>query len=562
MKFALLGICGAAAFAGCGRPKPAPRPVPPPPPPAFTRVTEPAGIRFRHDDGSSGKHYFAEVMGAGCAFADFTGDGKPDIYLVNGARFPGAPAGPPLGAGFYRNNGDGTFTDATASAGLADGRYGIGCCAADYDNDGRLDLYVTHVGRNTLYHNEGNGRFTDMTESAHVGAGGFGSGAAFADYDGDGLLDLYVCQYTDWTPAKDQPCTANDGTKTVRVYCRPNVYSAVRGILYHNDGRGRFTDVTRAAGLDRNPGRALGCIWCDVDNDGDPDLFIANDMTANSLFINDGHGHFTEEGVLRGVAMGENGRAQASMGVAAVDYDGDGWLDLACTNFSGEYLAVYHNLGDGRFEDASARAGVVSLTSPYVGFGLVFPDMDLDGFPDLFVGNGHVTEAAERFYPNVSFAQPSLCLMNSRVGGFTPASNVGEAVTTPRVSRGVAAADFNGDGAPDLLINNWKGEPDLLRNDMTSRGHYLRLTLEGTRCNRAAIGARVEVVAAGRTQVQEVQSGGSYCSQNELTLTFGLGAAAQAETVRVRWPGGPSESWKALEADRGHTLRQGSGAGR
>jgi enediyne biosynthesis protein E4 len=435
----------------------------------------------------------------------------------------------------------------------------MGCCVADYDNEGRLDLYVTSLGRNTLYRGTGDGAFTDVTASAGVGGSGFHTGAAFADYDGDGYVDLFVCRYVDWAPAKDLPCTSNDGDRSVRVYCRPSVYPARQDILYHNNRNGTFTDVTRAAGMQVAPGRGLGCVWSDGDGDGDSDLFVANDMSANFLFINDGRGHFTEEAYARGVALSEDGRPQASMGVAAGDYDGDGLPDLACTNFSGEYLALYRNVGKGRFEDASARAGLIQASSPYVGFGLGFPDLNLDGWSDLFVGNGHVTEAAERFYPGVSFAQPSLCLLNDGGGVFVPAPDPGPAVTTGRVSRGVAFGDYNGDGAPDILVNNWRGAPDLLRNDFPNRGHWLRLALAGTRCNRSAIGARVEVTVSGRSQVQTVQSGGSYCSQSDLVLTFGLGQASPAGMVRVVWPGGGIDTWEGLPAGRAHSVREGVG---
>lgn len=548
---------GLLTLHGCGGPRGrVPAPTPPGSGIRLTRRTAEAGIRFHHEDGSSGRKYFPEVMGPGCAFVDLTGDGLPDIYLINGAPLPGAPTGAVYGNRFYRNNGDGTFTDGTTKAGLADGRYGMGCCAGDYDNDGFVDLYVTHLGRNTLFRSNGDGTFTDVTAAARVGGGGFSTGAAFADYDNDGYLDLYACRYVDWAPERNVACTAKDGTTTVRVYCRPDVYPPVRDILYRNNGNGTFTDVTRAVGMDVEPGRGLGCVWCDVDNDGDQELFVANDTTANLLFINNGSGRFSEEALARGVAFGENGRPQASMGVAAVDYDGDGRLDLGCTNFSGEYLTIYRNLGAGRFEDASARAGVMEATSRYVGFGLGFPDLNLDGWSDLFVGNGHVTEAAERFYPGASFAQPSLCLLNNGSGGFAPAPDPGPGVTSPRVSRGVAFGDYDGDGGPDVLVNNWRGEPDLLRNDVRDRGHWLRLTLVGSKCNRSAIGARVEVTSGGRTQVQEVRSGGSYCSQSEFALTFGLGVSLVAEMVRIHWPGGGTDTWDRLPAGRAHTLRQ------
>jgi hypothetical protein len=544
----------------CGGPKARPEAAAAPEPQVrLAPVTRQAGLKFRHEDGSSGRKYFPEVMGPGCAFADFDGDGRPDVYLINGDRLPGAPPGPPIRPAFYRNNGDGTFTDATESSGLGAEGYGIGCCLGDYDNDGYPDLYVTRLGRSSLYHNNRNGTFTDVTAQAGAGVVGFCTGAAFGDYDNDGYLDLYVCRYVVWSPEHNLTCRNQEGQKSVVSQCRPNVYPPARGVLFHNNGHGGFTDVTARAGMNVSPDRSLGCLWTDIDADGDPDLFVANDMGPNFLFVNNGKGRFTEEALARGVAVGSNGRPQASMGVAAVDYDGDGRLDLACTSFSGEYLALYHNMGGGTFQDASAQTGLVAATAPYVGFGLGFPDLDLDGRPDLFVANGHVTEAAEHLYPGVTFSQPRLLLLNDGHGGFAPAASPGPAVTTPRVGRGVAFADYDGDGKVDVLIANWRDEPDLLRNEGPgapgAARHWLRLRLRGARCNRLAIGARVEVAGGGRTQVQEVRSGGSYCSQSELTLSFGLGADTTAAAL-VRWPGGGETAWTGLRADREHLLQQ------
>lgn len=549
--FLLSAVAG--LLAGCSRPSKSARPSLATPPP-YVRATGEAGLRFTHFAGESGRKYFPEVMGPGCALVDLTGDDRPDIYLVNGAALPGTPRRTATDA-FYRNNGDGTFTESTAASGLNDPRYGMGVCAGDYDGDGRLDLYVTNLGRNTLYRNRGDGTFTDVTDAAGVGAGGFSTGAAFADYDGDGDLDLYVARYVRWSPEADRPCTAADGPHTVRVYCRPSVYPPAQGLLYRNNGNGTFTDVTARAGL-ALPGRSLGCVWSDVDEDGDPDLFVANDMGANFLFINHGSGRFTEEGLSRGIALGEGGRAQASMGVLSLDYDGDGRLDLGCTNFSGEYLALYRNLGDGTFQDVSGNSGLVGLTAPYVGFGLLAPDADLDGSPDLFVANGHVTEAAEQFYPGVKFAQPKLLLRNL-AGRFTGWEG-GATLTTPRVGRGAAAGDWDGDGDVDLLIANWKEQPDLLRNIVSGSARSVRVKLVGKR-NRFGIGARVELRSRAKVQVQEVCSGGSYLSQSELILTFGTGTSSTPSEVRVRWPGGQREIWSGIPAGRLQVLREGTG---
>lgn len=561
-----VGLGMAAAFCcGCGGRKPSDSPQTSgsqaisPLTIHFTRANPEAGFRFKHEDGSSGKKYFAEVMGPGCAFVDLTGDGKPDLYLVNGARLPGAPAGAPYKDAFYRNNGDGSFTDATDTSGLGDPRYGIGCSAGDFDNDGLLDLYVTNLERNTLYRNLGAGKFKDVTAASGVGAGGFSSGSAFGDYDRDGDLDLYVCRYVVWTPETNIVCKDNDGKEAINVYCRPTVYQPAKNLLYRNNGNGTFTDVTAASGADGNPaGRSLGCQWGDWDDDGDQDLFVANDMSANFFFINDGKGRFKEEALNRGVALGEGGRSHAGMGVGAADFDGDGLVDIQVTNFSGEYLAMYRNLGKGHFEDVSAQSGVAEATSPYVGFGVTLEDLDLDGTADLFVANGHVTEAAERFYPHVTLAQPNLLMLGDGEGGFTTIPDAGEPVTASRVHRGLATADYDGDGDLDLLVMNWKDEPDLLRNDSPAGQHWVRFRLRGKKSegNVFGLGARVTIEAGGRKQVREIRSGGSYCSQSDLAATFGLDDAAKIEMIRVRWPRGGTSEWRNLAVDREHLLIQ------
>ena len=556
LRLAALGLALAAITAGCRRHGHAAASKMPPAGIRFERANAAAGIRFRHEDGSSGRKYFPEVMGPGCALVDLNGDGLPDIYLLNGAPLPGASGDGSYGNRLYINNGDGTFRDATEASGLRDGGYCMGVCAGDYDNDGFVDLFVTHLGRNRLYHNNGNGTFTEVAASAGVDADGFSTGATFVDVDNDGYLDLYVARYVRWDAAHDTPCYANDGSNQMRVYCRPIVYPPADALLYHNNHDGTFTEVSRQQGLRVPPGRSLGVIAADFAGKGQPSLFVANDMSANFLFTPTASQRFQEKALDAGVALSAQGRPQASMGVAVTDYDGDGRLDLACTNFSGEYLALWHNLGGGLFEDVSVRTGVAAATTRYVGFGLGFPDLDLDGWPDLFVVNGGVTEAAERFYPGASLAQPKLCLRNNTRGGFDPVAGAGPGVDLPRVSRGAAFADFDGDGRVDVLVSNWRDEPDLLRNVTNPHGHWLRLALEGTRCNRSAIGARVEVMSGGRTQVQEVRSGGSYCSQSELTLTFGLGNAPSVERVRVHWPGGGTQEWSGLSVDRLHHLRQ------
>ena len=528
----------------------------------FERVTDRAGIRFRHQDGGTGRKYFVEVMGPGCGMFDYDGDGWPDVYLVNGGPLPGA-TGPRPRNRLYRNNRDGTFTDVTARAGVWGTGYGIGCCAGDFDNDGHTDLYVTQFGRNVLYKNRGDGTFLDVTARAGAAAGGFSSGAAFADYDSDGLLDLYVCRYVQYDPRTSPRCSARLGGKNILIYCRPTAYEPASGILYHNEGNGRFRDVTAASGMKVTPGRSLGCQWLDFDDDGRQDLYVANDMSENFLFHNLGNGRFRSIAYDAGAAVNGAGAPQAGMGVAAGDYNGDGRLDIAVTNFTGEYTTLYRNdtsaSGGALFTDVSAQTGLIEATRPGTGFGTAFEDLDLDGWPDLFVVNGHVTEDVERFYSGITLAQPNVVLRNVGGAAFTVVQDPGADVTAPKVHRGAAFADFDNDGRTDVLVANWRGEPDLLRNTGTYAGRYLTLRLQGRRGNRDAIGARVTVSAGGARQVREVRSGGSYCSQGDLRITFGLGEHSGADEVTVRWPGGKSETRRNIAADRIVTWVEGTG---
>ena len=560
MRRLLLTACLLLLVGGCIHPTPQARALRPvshvssPSVIRFTRTTTEAGLRFVHRDGSSGRYYLPEVMGPGCAFVDLTGDELPDLYLLNGAALPGAPPGLVYGSRLYRNNGDGTFADVTQGSGLEDGKYALGCCAGDYDNDGDTDLFVTHFGESTLYRNTGKGSFSDATQEAGIRVRGFCTGASFADYDGDGYLDLYVCRYVKWTPETNRRCAQMAGEQSVQGNCKPTVYPAERGVLYHNNGDGTFTDQTTKAGMTLVE-RSLGCVWSDIDDDGDPDLYIANDLGPNYLYINRG-GRFREEAMVRGVALGETGQPLAGMGVCAADYDGDGHLDLACTNFLGEYLNVYRNRGDGYFEEMSAQAGVMEPTSRYVGFGLGMPDLDLDGALDMVVVNGHVSDTADQFIPGVSIKQPSLCFRGEGKGSFVLISEPGGELTTPRFSRGLAFADYDADGDVDALVANRNGEPDLARNDSSPRGNWLQLDLRGVRCNRSAIGARVVVTAGGRSWTQEVCSGSSYLSQSDLVLTFGLGENRTAEKVSVRWPGGGTQEWSNLAAGKRHVNKE------
>lgn len=514
-------------------------------------------MHFTHQDGGTGKKYFVEVMAPGCGAFDYNGDGWADIYLVNGGVLPGYK-GPVPKNQLYRNNKDGTFTDVTAQAGVPGTAYGIGCAAGDFDNDGHLDLYVTQFGKsNVLYRNNGDGTFTDITAKAGVAGGGFSSGATFGDYDGDGLLDLYVARYVIFDPLTSPRCYAKPGDPSTLIYCKPTAYDAAPNILYHNEGGGRFKDVSKPSGILGKPGRSLGCQWFDYDNDGRPDLYVANDMSDNNLFHNLGGGKFEDVAFRVGAAVNAAGSVQAGMGLAIGDYNGDGRLDAAVTNFTSEYTALYRNDGPDLFTEVSAPSGLVEPTRPGTGFGVGLEDLDQDTWPDLLVVNGHVTEDVENFYAGISFAQPNVVLRNNGAGGFTTVANPGAEMLKAKVHRGAAFADFDHDGRIDVLISNWRGEPDLMRNVGEYGRHYLKIRLQGTHANRDGIGARVTVTTGGRSQVREVYSGGSYCSQSDLPLIFGLGTAATAETVTVRWPGGKTETRRTVPGDSEVTWVEG-----
>jgi hypothetical protein len=531
----------------------------------FTRVTEAAGIHFRHETGATGKKYFPEFVGAGCAFLDYDNDGHPDIFLVNGGPLPasnGVRGAETPGDRLFHNNGNGTFTDVTRAAGITTRHYGVGCCAGDYDGDGFLDLLVTGLGGCILYHNNGGRTFTDVTAKAGVRMSGFCSGCAFGDYDGDGLLDLYVCRYVRWDLAHNIPCYQNRGTERQLIVCPQTTYDAAPDALFRNNGNGTFADVTARSGIGAvQPGRGLGVLFTDFDGDGRQDIFVANDLTPNFLFHNLGNGRLRDEALERGVAFSAGGAAQAGMGVAAGDVDRDGLLDLVSTHFSREYTTFYRQGKAHSFQDVSVATGLAEATQSYVGFGVALEDIDRDGWPDLLIANGHVSESATEFYEGTTLEQPKVVLRNLEGRRFEPVPNPWTDAETarPRVGRGVASADFNEDGAQDVLVNNAGDRPDLLRNDTRPAGHWLEVRLSRNGRNRFAVGARVTVWSGGRPQVREVRCGSSYCSQDSLTLLFGLGADSRADGIEVRWPGGVTEAWSHVSGDRLLALKQGAG---
>jgi hypothetical protein len=523
----------------------------------FTDVTASAGIHFQHTSGAFGRKYLPETMGAGAAFFDADGDGWQDIFLVNSTRWPGRSGSPSYSA-FYRNRGDGTFVEQTRAAGLQIELYGMGATSADYDNDGRADLYVTALGRNHLFHNEGQGRFADVTERAGVTDAGFSTSAAWLDYDRDGFVDLFVAHYVEWSIDKDLYCTL-DGTQ--KSYCTPESYHGQSATLFRNTGRGTFQNVTRAAGVYDPNAKALGVALLDYDNDGWIDLFVANDRQPNRLYRNTQRGSFVDVGLTAGVSFDETGTARAGMGVDAADYDGSGRQSLAIGNFSNEMTSLYASQAHGLFIDrapatAIGRSSLLKLT-----FGLFFFDYDLDGRPDLFAANGHVADDIQRVQKNVTYAQAPDLYWNAGMGRFEDAGRMaGADFQRPMVARGAAYADYDGDGDLDVLVTSNNGPARLLRNEGGNRNNWLRIVAIGGPANRDAIGSRLQVFLDGKPGPWGiVKTGSSYCSQSELPLTFGLGRAMKVTGVEVTWPDGRAENVPALDSNQTVTIQEGRG---
>jgi hypothetical protein len=525
------------------------------PPVRFTDITAAAGIRFTHNNGAFGAKYLPETLGPGCAFIDYDNDGYPDILLVNGQNWSGHPATKST-LKLYHNNRNGTFTDVTVQAHLNISLYGMGVAVGDYDNDGFDDIFITAVGQSRLFHNNGNGTFTDVTEKA--GLGGireFSTAAAWVDYDRDGKLDLLVANYVQWTPEHDLRCSMDGVHKS---YCTPESYPGTSVRLWHNEGGGKFRDVTRAAGLWDPTSKSLGIAVLDFDGDGWPDLLIANDTQPNKLYRNNGNGTFSETGVPAGIAFSEDGIARAGMGVDAADYDGSGRPGIIITNFSNQMMALYHNEGRGLFVDEAPRSAIGRASLLTLGFGCFFFDYDLDGWPDIFVANGHLDSDIERIQSRIRFRQPPHLFRNFGGGRFDEVTaNSGPAFASPRVARGAAFADIDGDGDLDILITTNGGPALLFRNDGGDRNHGLRIKLQGVRANRDGIGAVARVRSGGRTQWQMMRSGSSYLSQSELVLTFGLGQQTKVDTVQIEWPSGAVDKLANVAADQTITIREG-----
>jgi hypothetical protein len=525
----------------------------------FVDVASSSGIVFRHENAASSEKYLIETMGGGAAWIDYDNDGYLDLYLVNSAATKVYAPTHPLRNALYHNNGDGTFTDVTGKGGVAaEGLFGMGVAVGDFDNDGFPDLYVIGYGRSILYHNNGDGTFSDVTAKAGVAnTGKWGSSGAWLDYDRDGWLDLVVANYLDFTPAGNQFC--GDERPGHRAYCHPNKYRGQTPTLYHNNHDGTFTDASRSSKIGLKAGNGLGVVAFDYNGDGWPDIFIANDSMENFMYANQRDGTFQEVGLVAGVALSEDGRSEAGMGVDAADYDGDGRLDLFVTHLDLEFNRLYRNRGDGTFEDTTFPAKLGYHNYHMSGFGTRFLDYDNDGWPDIFIANGHVLDNIPMFHAEVAYAERKTMYHNVR-GRFEEVSEkLGPDFLQPRVGRAAAVADYDNDGDLDILVTNNGQAPELLRNEGGNRRHWMQARLIGTRSNRDGIGAKVKLVAAGRTHVDESKGGMSYQSAHDPRLHFGLGDAARIESVEVRWPSGAVDKLANLAADRVVTIKEGSG---
>ena len=530
--------------------------------PQLRDITKATGIQFTHLAAPE-KKYIVESMSGGVLIVDYDRDGWPDIYFTNAPTVAMALKGEKARGALYHNNHDGTFTDVTEKSGIGSACFAMGGAVGDYNNDGWPDLYITCLGGNILYRNNGDGTFTDVTKQAGVADGRWSAGAAFADYDGDGFLDLMVSNYVDFK-LNDLPGFGKSPTckfRGIDVQCGPRGLKGAGDVLFHNNGDGTFTDVSKSAGVDDPPGYyGLGVIWSDFGNTGRPDLYIANDSTPNYLYRNLGNGKFKEFGLESGTAVSGDGSEQGSMGVAVADYNHTGRFSIYVTNFADEFNTLYRNDGDFNFTDVSYEAGVALPSLPYVKWGTAFADLDNDGWPDLFSVNGHVYPQVDNTPSGARYREPTNLLLNERNGTFCDAGALaGPAIQQPRVSRGLAVADLDNDGNLDLVVENLDGSPTILHNDGIAGNHWVSFELAGTKSNRLAIGARITLTAGGIKQMDEVRSGGSYLSQNDLRVHFGLGKVQKIDGVEVRWPSGHVDKLLNLQADKFYSILEGIG---
>jgi hypothetical protein len=527
--------------------------------PAFVLrdATSAAGIDFKHNSGAYGGKLLPETLGSGCAFLDYDADGYQDILLVNSMDWPGHKRARST-LKLYRNNRDGTFADVTRAAGLDLELYGMGVAVGDYNNDGFPDIFITCVGQNRLFKNSGKGAFLEVTKpSGLLGRQAFSTSALWFDYDRDGLLDLFVCNYVNWSPQHDVFCSLDGKNKS---YCTPEAYRGETCWLFHNRGDGTFEDVTAASGIFDTSSKSLGVAMIDFDQDGWPDIFVANDTQPNKLYRNLRNGKFKDVAVEAGLAFSSDGKARAGMGVAVGDFENSGRPGIAITNFDNEMVGLYRSPQAGQFDDVSLAAGVGGPSKTTLGFGCGFADLDLDGRLDLLVANGHIDDTVRNIRGNVGYAQPPHLFLNLGRGKFEDVAQInGGDFAAPRVGRGLAFGDFDRDGDIDVLLTTNNGPAYLFRNDLRSGNRALRLRLVGRKSNRDALGAVVRVTQGGLTSMRMVHSGSSYLSQSELPLTFGVGGADKVERVTIEWPSGGSQEFKNLTAGTAYEVNENKG---
>ncbi len=520
-------------------------------------VTSQAGIQFHHNSGAYGGKFLPETLGSGCAFLDYDRDGWQDILLINGMDWPGHKRQRST-LRLYRNNRDGSFSDVTRKAGLDVEMYGMGVAVGDYNNDGFPDILITCVGQNRLFRNTGKGTFVDVTRSSGLAARqSFSTSALWFDFDRDGLLDLFVCNYVKWSPEHDVFCSLDGKHKS---YCTPEAYRGETCWLFRNRGNGTFEDVTATSGIFDSSSKSLGVAMLDYDQDGWPDLLVANDTQPNKLYRNMRNGTFKDVAVDAGIAFSAEGKARAGMGVDAADFENSGTSGVAITNFDNEMIGLYRALGNGTYEDVAMQAGVGPVSKNTLGFGCVFLDADLNGAVDLLVANGHIDETVRNIRGNVGYAQPPQLFLNSGKRTFRDvATEVGEGFSQPKVGRGLAYGDFDRDGDVDILMTTNNGPSFLFRNDQLAGNRSIRFHLVGTSSNRDAIGATVRIYHDGSSQSRLVRGGSSYLSQSELPVTFGLGKRDRIDRVLIQWPNGKIEEYKNLVAGRAYKCIEAKG---
>ena len=530
----------------------------------FTNVAQQAGLNVSMIYGDEHRNrYLLETTGSGAAFIDFDNDGWQDVFLVNGTRLDGLPPNLNSTNRLFRNSGNGKFTDVTEKSGVVRTGWGQSVCTGDYDNDGYTDLFVSSYGKNALYRNNRNSTFTELAEKAGVANNRtrWGSGCAFLDYDRDGLLDLFVASYIDLDlKTAPLPETGPCQYKGIMVACGPPGLTGGSNTLYRNNGNGTFSDVSEKSGITKTNGTyGLGVLTADFDNDGWTDIYVANDSAPAALYHNNKNGTFTDIGIEAGCALSIDGKPQAGMGVTAGDYNHDGWLDIFKTNFSGDTSSLYRNTGKSTFDDVTFPAGM-GLNTRWLGWGCGFIDVDNDGWADIFLVNGHVYPEVEKLTTEAGYAQPKVLYRNLQNGSFADVSQkAGAAVYSPNASRGAAFGDYDNDGDVDILINSVNGPPELLRADSLNQNNWIKIKLTGVKSNRDGIGARIKCVTENGTQIDEVRSGGSYYSQNDLRIHFGLGKSQKVESLEITWPSGKVDTLRNVAANQLVVVKEGQG---